>query len=258
MKILQIWICILAAGLILPTSASADWNPGDDHKMHFPQLPDPTGWDVAWGEWSLADDWQCSGTGEVSDVHFWISFQGWNQPELPPAFAPGQIGINIWSNQPEFQGEHSRPLNLLWSMQEAAINVRHYDTGQQGWFNPATGEFLEDDHTEYFQVNIMDIVDPFVQQEGEIYWLEVVMSDVDPTNPVGWKTADLTRYPPGHEGQHFMDDGVWNDQGSWEELRDPLTSHSLDLAFVITPEPGTGLLLLLTGLGMLCRRIRRR
>jgi hypothetical protein len=21
----------------------ADWNPGDPHKMHFPQLPDPSG-----------------------------------------------------------------------------------------------------------------------------------------------------------------------------------------------------------------------
>jgi len=24
----------------------ADWDPGDGHKMHFPQLPDPEGWDV--------------------------------------------------------------------------------------------------------------------------------------------------------------------------------------------------------------------
>ncbi len=42
------WKSVLAAiaalGLALP--ALADWDPSDGHKMHYPQLPDPVGWDV--------------------------------------------------------------------------------------------------------------------------------------------------------------------------------------------------------------------
>jgi hypothetical protein len=37
----------LAAFCLLAAVASADWFPGDNHKMHFPQLPDAQGWDVS-------------------------------------------------------------------------------------------------------------------------------------------------------------------------------------------------------------------
>jgi hypothetical protein len=48
-----------------------------EHKMHFPQLPDPTGWDVR--AYCIEDDWQCSETGYVSDIHFWGS---WHADEV--------------------------------------------------------------------------------------------------------------------------------------------------------------------------------
>ena len=49
--------------------ANAHWNLGDGHKMHFPQLPDPNGWDVYATSSDVnlpvvvADDWRCSETG---------------------------------------------------------------------------------------------------------------------------------------------------------------------------------------------------
>ena len=49
--------------------------------MHFPQLPDPNGWDVR-GDYGgvsytkLVDDWQCSQSGPISDVHIWGSWEG--------------------------------------------------------------------------------------------------------------------------------------------------------------------------------------
>ena len=56
--------------------ARADWQPGDGHKMHFPQLPDEDGWDVnATMGVCLADDWMCSETGPVEDIHFWGSWK---------------------------------------------------------------------------------------------------------------------------------------------------------------------------------------
>lgn len=76
---------------------------------------------------------------------------------------------------------------------------------------------------------------PFIQQQGTIYWLGLHV-DVDPltSQQIGWKTSL----------NHWNDDGVfWDDFGgmgmAWQELRDPLTLESLDLAFVITPEPST-------------------
>lgn len=60
---------------LLAVPALADWAPGDGHKMHFPQLPDEDGWDVkATDPLCLADDWMCSESGEVTDIHFWGSW----------------------------------------------------------------------------------------------------------------------------------------------------------------------------------------
>ena len=57
-KIVGIFVCTLL--IFGGTIAVADWNEGDGHKMHYPQLPDPNGWDVDFHDWMLADDWQCS------------------------------------------------------------------------------------------------------------------------------------------------------------------------------------------------------
>ncbi len=62
------------------------WQTGDDYKMHYPQLPDSSGWDVN-ATWPvvLADDWLCSETGWVKDLHFW---GGWRdgQPGVVSQF----------------------------------------------------------------------------------------------------------------------------------------------------------------------------
>ena len=42
MKRLIAVLCVVG----LPALALADWQPGDGHKMHFPQLPDEDGWNV--------------------------------------------------------------------------------------------------------------------------------------------------------------------------------------------------------------------
>ena len=56
LAIVTICTVVLVSGI-----ARADWFEGDDHKMHFPQLPDPFGWDVMGMEpMVLADDWLCT------------------------------------------------------------------------------------------------------------------------------------------------------------------------------------------------------
>jgi hypothetical protein len=61
--------------------AQAHWVPADGHKMHFPQLPDSAGWDVNQTPvefMCLADDWMCSETGKVTDIHVWGSWKHGN------------------------------------------------------------------------------------------------------------------------------------------------------------------------------------
>ena len=68
----------LAVAIALGTAgpALADWDPGDGHKMHYPQLPDEDGWDVkAIDGICLADDWLCTESGPVTDIHFWGSWK---------------------------------------------------------------------------------------------------------------------------------------------------------------------------------------
>jgi hypothetical protein len=48
-----------------------------DSKMHFTQYPDPGGWDVdITSPDVVADDWLCTESGAVNEIHFWMSAQG--------------------------------------------------------------------------------------------------------------------------------------------------------------------------------------
>ncbi|MBI4578500.1 MAG: PEP-CTERM sorting domain-containing protein [Planctomycetes bacterium] len=226
----------------------ADWIPGDPYKMHFPQLPDPNGWDVK-ANYSkvLADDWLCTETGPVSDVHFWGSWYG----DIVGAISWVQISIHADIPDPDGPGpEYSKPGELLWLQvfYPTQFTVRPWDTGQQGWYDPNLEYWRRPDHSQTWQYNIVNIPDPFIQQKGTVYWLDISVESN--YGEWGWKTSYL----------HFNDDAVWADyvpggQTPWQELRDPITGQSLDLAFVITPEPAT-VVLLLGGLALL-RRFRR-
>lgn len=250
-RLILISLCMLFA----VSTAWADWDPCDPYKMHFPQLPDMDGWDVGFSPWvpQLADDWRCTGSGMVDDVHLWYSWED----DLVGAIT--QVKLGIWSNSPDPDGDgpdYSKPGSLLWGYQDfspAEFTTRHWGRGDQGWYDPINGDYNESDHTNTYQLNIVDIADPFYQKEGEIYWLSVCFYMGDP-NHAGWKTADVDQYPYPYTGEHFMDDAVWLNGESWNELIDPITEESLDFAFVITPEPATMALLSLGSLVLLRKR----
>lgn len=235
--------------MLVSGSALADWDPGDTHKMHFPQMPDPTGWDVmASDPIGVADDWKCSETGPVNDIHIWGSWQG----GLPGYIS--QLGVAIFSNIPaDAAVGFSRPGEQLWNRDFSPneFTIRDYGDGDEGWYEPNTTEYIVHDHNTFHQINIQNIRDAFIQEEGTIYWLGVkveLAAGVASAN-WGWKTSL----------DHYEDDAVWTlvEDGQdliFNELRDPITGESLDLAFVITPEPATLAVLLLGALGMLKRR----
>jgi len=227
----------------------AGWNYGDRHKMHFPQLPDLDGLDVNFVTPKiLADDWQCSKTGPVEDIHFWFSAMGdWLDLGGNLYNQIFNIHVSIHANitNPDGTG-YSKPGELLWERDflpdSLWVTFREYAQGDQGWYDPNTGEYNPNDHFMVFQCNITDFPDPFIQERDSIYWLDITINSLA---PLGWKTADRSAYPEPYTGQHFEDDAVWGDMPypiNWQELRYPVlhpdSGRSIDLAFVITGSEG--------------------
>jgi hypothetical protein len=264
--------------------ARADWNPGDPHKMHYPQLPDLTtsGINVN-ASWTqpfqpgfpfskiLADDFRCSETGPINDVHIWGS---WLNDQMYPG---ARFKLSIHSDVPAISGipnSYSRPGAELWShiFEPTTYVARPYASGvPERFWDPNTNQVLGQDSV-IWQYNFTHIPNPFYQEEGKIYWLDVQVFTPTPSTVFGWKTTNPQVTP------HFMDDAVYGDTiefggppvpqfpdpnnptggpTPWNELRYPIGPfefQSMDLAFVITPEPASAAGLLV--LGVLLRRRR--
>ena len=201
-----------------------DW---PNHKMHYPQRPDPNGWDVNCtgnvelpNATMLADDFRCSQTGYIDDIHFWGSWKD--------DFA-GQVvmfHVAIHENIPVGPGGYSIPGDELWftEIDESEYAVTQVDPpGDQGWYDPMTWDILPHNHQFYYRYDIL--LPPgtgYWQTEGTIYWLRIVAFVADPAGTAwGWKTS---------MDPQFMDDAVFDsyvNPGGWQELYEP----------VIPPDP---------------------
>ena len=182
-----LFACVLA--LVLGSVALADWTPQDGHKMHFPQMPDSTGWTVnATQPLILADDFMCTETGWIKDIHFWGS---WRHEE------PGviqQFVLSLHSDIPSDQSGtgYSMPGEMLheWVITSWS-EVPHNPPTLEGWYNPMTSFVFPDDHYLYYQYNVfLDEMDWFHQDSGTIYWLSISAIVEDPINSQwGWKSS---------------------------------------------------------------------
>ncbi len=211
--------------LFLGSLSVADWSPEDGHKMHFPQMPDPRGWDVCLGPMAVADDFECSETGPITEIHFWVS---WKDDVVKEVLA-WEISIHADNN--------GRPGRPLWDLKEGKISIRHEAPSLQGWLCPCEPDdalkVIADNHTRYAQVNITNIRYPFRQEAGRIYWL-VIRSNMPLVErglvqpEAGWKTSV----------DHFGRPAMWHrrplgvSESEWGvvTVRD---QRQVDMAFVI-------------------------
>jgi hypothetical protein len=196
------------------TITLGDWAPGDDHKMHEPQLPDSTRWDICLVHQRLADDFMCIETGLITDIYFWVSWRGDKAD-----FSRTNWMIEIYDDS------DGQPGRALWTWTEGDGNAswKLYGSGNQGWHCPEEGITDDDDHVNYYQVNITGITSAFRQTEGETYWLCIGADISEGDALVGWKSSRTA----------FANNTVFlNSQQEWEAIG----GNAVGLSFVISRE----------------------
>jgi len=240
---------------IYASDASVFYNleeePEYSHKMHYPQLPDPNGWDVRACSVPptdpdpdglhkvLADDFMCTSNGLINHITFWGSWFSNMFDEAASYQGITNIHLSIHADIPAGEvADWSMPqIPPLWQIDFdpsappagwIVLPPQEEDPSLQGWYDPNIGMWQTNNHTRYFRYDIfIPIQMAFEQIEGTIYWLDI---SVDTEIGLwGWKTS---------VSPHFNDDAVWADLPvtnlyQWKELRDPITEESLDLAFII-------------------------
>jgi len=146
---------LIATSVTLIPTTVADWDPEDGHKMHWPQLPDPDGYDVYATDgldqfpWVvLADDWQCPETGWIKDIHFWGSW--WN--DIIGEIDHFVIGIAD-NNHADQQIPWSRPGKTLVEWEIYDWEQRGPFNGNQGWYWPPI-DWTHPNHNLYWQYNV--------------------------------------------------------------------------------------------------------
>jgi hypothetical protein len=229
--------------LLLSLPALADWDPTMPSK--WVQFPDETDYGIdvnASYEFILADDFECTQTGPIRDIHLWTS---WRYDYLPYGHPDSvRFVLSIHEDIPDTSSPtgYSMPGQVLWYrlFRPGEFRSRIWnDTVVEGWMDPP------DDYT-YPGDNIIWQYNFFIPDGEEfwqsgtpdnpiVYWLDVKAVPFDSEAFLGWKTSR----------DHWNDAAVWG-QGSepylgpWYELKYPpgheWYGQRIDLAFVITGE----------------------
>jgi hypothetical protein len=164
----------------------------------------------------LADDFQCTQNGPVTDVHIWGSFLS----DIVPKGGPGNMNITLtfYRDIPMGSGGFSHPGPPIWTKTFAPGQFSIgpcFATDGEWWHDPATLPPLWKP-TADMQIWQLDFYIPadsaFQQVSNVIYWLGVQYTPVgtDSTFSFGWKTSYI----------QWNDAGCWYDQSvlAWKPL----------------------------------------
>lgn len=196
----------------------------------------------------LADDFECTSYGYITDVHLWGSWKNDDKGKIT------NIHLSIHSDDPisdEPGDSFSKPDKLLWEGDFSPDEFREklYTKVEKGefWWDPYRNVWLAPGDHEIWRVDINIHPKAAFLQEGSpkepiVYWLDVAVRTDG--GEFGWKTR---RWP-----EHYNDDAVRNlldDDGNhigWQDLHypdghplneeNPDDPPSIDMAFVLTTD----------------------
>ena len=261
MKIVQQAMVVCALGLFVFCASGPAQGQAAGPLPKWVQPPDmtPMGLDVkATAPVILADDFLCTNRGPITNIQVWGSWLG---DYLPSGNAAAvAFRLKIYGDIPAGAlQDWSMPAGtVLWEKMfynagyPTTFTVEPYYTlpsepEGEGWFDPSTGTYTPDADYTIWRYNFDIPLAEAFEQLGTpgasiIYWLALEAFVQDPDAHFGWKSSS----------NHWNDDAVWSLDGSapiWNELRYPsgheLVGQSIDLAFVIAPEPITLTVLML-------------
>ncbi|HTY87197.1 MAG TPA: hypothetical protein VMB80_07005 [Candidatus Acidoferrum sp.] len=179
----------------------------------------------------LADDFPCTNSGPITDIHLWGSWAGNLHGPIT------NFWIGIYSDVPQsINGTTivpSHPGQLLW-YQDFGTNFSESPgpTGNEYFYNPTNNTLVGTDTQAWYYCFFP--TNPFVQQ-GSInqptnYWLAVRAQLADQTTLFGWKnTTNL-----------YNDAAVWGTvvggfpNGIWQSITNPITQQRLNLSMMLT------------------------
>ena len=150
------------------------------------------GWDepsVYRGQQIVADDWKCTDRRPVTDIHWWGSYQEWDEPEAPPPpLGPDRFHIGIWTDVPAGSGTPwSHPGMMIWETMVPRQVTQERVVGCD--FHPG---HMQGPDTCFLYSYKLPRETWFYQDPGEhVYWISIsaVYQQGPPQQYVwGWKT----------------------------------------------------------------------
>ncbi len=208
-------------------------------KLH-PQDACFWGWDEAsiYGDQNLpiiADDWLCQDFRPVTDIHWWGSYQGWDEQEPPSQSKPVAFHIGVWTDMPAPPGSFSHPDKLIkeWTVAMTKLNERpagcDYYTGMPAPDTCFRYDF-EIPQEEWFFQN---------PETDNVYWLSI--SAIYPGGPPQqYKWGWLTRRPEWNDDAVRIFDPIAPTTGVSYISGEPIETQeegSWDTSFVLTSLP---------------------
>jgi hypothetical protein len=191
----------------------------------------------------IADDFPCTTTGPITDIHIWASWFNDEPPDDDPRNVI--ITLSIHDDIPAVPGDpdsysHPGPVRKTWTFQPGEFGVEELQAYRQGYYNPCTDDWYPDNHFRAFRYDFyFDPAEAFIQEGSPerpvIYWLDVQARPLSATQSTrfGWKT---TFFNPDIDMIDVAVFGVGREpfDGPWKPMYHPMTGNRLDMAFEIT------------------------